>query len=144
MSTRRASLGFTLFAKSEHNLIRLSSNNGIKNGSLVIIVGISKRVGLRFENESSRFDLTFHADRINAVQCVGVPQPRAGFGYMIDDEKSPPRFQGIEERSVKRRHVRRSQKGIVQIVVILRRPNEIELSRMRKFASEPVSNTTFV
>src|SRR5713226_8260581 len=106
------------FAESEHNLIRLSSNNGIKNGSLVIIVGISKRVVLRFENESSRFNLIFHADRINAMQCFSVPQSGTGFGHMIDYEKSPARLQGIEERSVKRRNVRRPQEGIVQIVVI--------------------------
>ena len=70
------------FAELEHNLIRLSSNNGIKNGSLVIIVRISKRVVLRFEDESSRFNLIFHADRINAMQCFSVPQSGTGFGHI--------------------------------------------------------------
>lgn len=63
---------------------------------------------------------------------------------MVDDEEDTARFQCVEKRPVERSDVDRSQKGIVQIVVILSLQRRSSFSGMRKFASEPARTVTFV
>jgi hypothetical protein len=60
-------------AESEQYLIRPAANARIENSPFVVIVGITKRVTLRFEHESCRFNLALHADRIDSMQCFRIP-----------------------------------------------------------------------
>jgi hypothetical protein len=54
-------------------LIGPAANARIKNGLFVIIVGIPKRITMRFEREPCRFDLVLHADWIDSMPCLRIP-----------------------------------------------------------------------
>jgi hypothetical protein len=54
-------------------LIRPAANVRIKNGLFVSIVGIAKCITMRFERETSRFDLVRHASWIDSMQSLGIP-----------------------------------------------------------------------
>src|ERR1700722_12947348 len=95
-------------AESEYHLICPSANQGIKNGSPVIIAGISKRIDLRFEYESCRFNLTFHSLGIDTMQGFSIAQSGAGFGHMVDDQQHSARLQCIEKRGIERGDISRS------------------------------------
>lgn len=60
-------------AESKQHLIRPTTDCRIKNGQLVIIIGIAKRITLRFEYEPCRFDLPLHAHRVDPMQCLCIP-----------------------------------------------------------------------
>lgn len=76
----------------------------------MIIAWISKRVALRFENESCGFNLTFQALGIDAMQGFSIAQSGAGIGRMVDDQEHASRFQCIEKRGIERGHIRRPEK----------------------------------
>jgi hypothetical protein len=72
------------FAESEQYLICPAANARIENRLFVIILGITKLITMRFEHEPRRFDLVPHVDWIDSMQCLRIPQSRAGFGDMIN------------------------------------------------------------
>jgi hypothetical protein len=76
----------------------------------VIIVGIAKRIALRLEHEPCSFDFFLHADRIDAMQCLGIPQTGAEFSHVIDDQENTSRFQGVEKGLIQRAQVGWSHK----------------------------------
>ena len=116
MSGLLAEMGFghlLRFTEPEQHLIRPATNVWIKNGLFVIVVGITKLITMRFERETSCFDLLLHADWIDPMQRLGIPQSRARFGDMVDDQKNSSRFQCVEDDLVYSRNIRRPQKGVM-------------------------------
>ena len=116
-------------AKAEHHLICLAANCRVEHQALMIIAGIAQNVALRFKHETRRFDLPAHLHRIDPMQCFGVSQAGSRCGHMIDYQQHASGFQGIKKCFIERCNIRRSQEGVMQVMVILRRPNKIELFR---------------
>ncbi len=116
-------LGFT---KLVDDLVRLAAHAGVKYRQLVIVLGIAQRIALCIEHEPRGFYFLAQAKRVNPVPRFRIPQPRPGFRDVVNDQVDAARLEGIEKSFVESGNVRGSHERIVQIVIVLRGPNDVE------------------
>ena len=89
--------------------------------------GIGQHRAFALEDEAGRFDFRLHDGRIDAVQRVGRRDARARRRDVIDDDEDAARLQRVEDQLVEGRDIRVAEKGRVEIVVVLRGPDDIDV-----------------
>src|SRR5258706_3456356 len=124
-------------SESIHHLVCPAPDQSVEYTAFVIIIWVSQGNILSLKNKSSRLNLTFHLDRVDPVQCFGVPQTGTRFSNVIDDEEDAAGLQSFDEPAIELRDIGWPKKGIMQVVIVLRRPDQIEFFRHLKFSEGP-------
>src|SRR3984957_426413 len=116
-------------AKFEYELIRPPSHQRIEHNSTVVIGSIGEPIILRLEHEARRLDFLPQRHWVNPVQRFGVAQARTRGRGVVDDGENSARLECFEKRRVQHLEVGRAHESIVQIVVVLRRPQDVKALR---------------
>src|SRR5947207_2417157 len=100
--------------------------DGLVEAQLLVVVGwVTQHVALALVDEAGVCHLLLHGGWIDAVQGVGVAQPRARLGDVIDNQERPAGFQRPEYRPVQDHGIDLAHEFVRIVMVVLDGEDEV-------------------